>query len=300
MPSRVLGRNPRYLGAKAPRSVDAPAPTESTHAVPARRAWVSFSRLLPACHRHRTTRIPLGNGLGVYDNPGDTRDMMMTQANAKPVVLPVEFSGVVADVSLIFQRLQGVQRQTYRRRDPGAICGKVWQLIQLLQSATTRNTTASGGGTSRVPHQVRPASWLLSGGMTRNLVACHYPERQYPHRRRAPGADAVPHDEPAHAQYRPCAQCPPPMRPGSALVHVPAGPWRAISRGANVTSIETRDGRISGVTYTRDGAVWRVKLPPGPFSSWPCPGAPVRPSVEHTGADGTACNIIKLAPNVGG
>ena len=83
----MLERNPRYLGGKA-RSVDAPAPTASTPSCscPASMAF-AFSGLLPACHRHHA-RIPLGNGLSVYDNLVCTQDMMMTQTNAKPVVLP--------------------------------------------------------------------------------------------------------------------------------------------------------------------------------------------------------------------
>ena len=71
-----------------------------------------------------------------------------------------------------------------------------------------------------------------------------------------------------------------------------------ISAGANVTSIETRNGCISGVTYTRNGAVMRAGCP-RTISSWPCHW-----SARPTWCPKTCwhwhrrCNIIKLAPNV--
>ena len=295
----VLERNPRYLGGKA-RSVDAPGTNgiDPKLFLPGEHGF----RFFPGYYQHVTDtmrRIPLGNGLSVYDNLVCTQDMMMTQTNAKPVVLPVNFPASLRDVSLIFK---GFKEFSTELTDAEIECyaGKVWQLMTSCSKRYDEEyDSVSWWDFTESSTKSEAYQRLLSSGMTRSLVACRAQNAST----RTCGAHLV------QMLYR---MMNPLTRNTDRVLNAPTNeawldPWYTyladrgvqFQRGANVTSIETRNGCISGVTYTRNGAVMRAGCPQDHFIlAVPLERAANLVSEDMLVLAPALGNIIKLAPNV--
>lgn len=295
----VFERNPRYLGGKA-RSVDAPGTNgiDPHLFLPGEHGF----RFFPGYYQHVTDtmqRIPLGNGLSVYDNLVCTQDMMMAQANAKPVVLPVNFPASFRDVALIFE---GFKEFSSDLTDAEIECyaGKVWQLMTSCSKRYDEEyDSVSWWDFTESRTKSEAYQRLLSGGMTRSLVACRAQNAST----RTCGAHLV------QMLYR---MMNPITRNTDRVLNAPTNeawlyPWytylagRGVQfhRGVNITGIETGSDRISGVTYTRDGVLTRAGCPEDHFIlAVPLERAANLVSEEMLVLAPALRNIIKLAPNV--
>jgi uncharacterized protein with NAD-binding domain and iron-sulfur cluster len=295
----VFERNPCYVGGKA-RSVDAPGTNKIDPKLylPGEHGF----RFFPGFYHHVTDtmkRIPVGAGRSAFDNLVATENMMMTQSDAKPIVLPVDFPTSFKEIEEFFRGFQTFSAEL-SDEEIEFFSGKIWQLMtSCKQRFADEYDNISWWDYTESATKSEAYQRLLSGGLTRSLVAC----------------------QAQNASTRTCGaillqmlymMMDPFTRDTDRVFNAPTNeawlnPWYdyltrkgvKYHHGTVVTSIQTKDGRISGVTYEKDGDVGHG----GAAGDYYLLAVPVERaanlmSEEVLALDPSLKNIIKLAPNV--
>jgi len=129
----VFERNPDYVGGKA-RSVDVP---ESDQTVPGRYLPGEHGfRFFPGFYAHVTDtmkRIPMGAGVSVMDNLVSTLTVLISQAENKPILVPVNFPRSLKDVKQLFSGFQAMSEEL-SEDDIAYFSGRVWRLMTSCQA----------------------------------------------------------------------------------------------------------------------------------------------------------------------
>ncbi len=295
----VYERNSTYLGGKA-RSIDAPGTNliDPGLYLPGEHGF----RFFPGYYRHVTDtmqRIPVGGGRSAFDNLVSTEDMMMTQSTALPVVLPVNFPCSLEDVANIFAGYQEFHSEL-TKEEIDCYAGKVWQLMTSCEQRYTEEyDSISWWDFTESRTKSESYQRLLSGGMTRSLVACR-------------AQNASTRTCGAHLVQMLYMMMDPFSRTTDRVLNAPTNeawlhPWRdyladrgvRFHQGVNVAALQTANGRLSGLTYERQGDTVRV----GTDADYFLLAVPVERAANLISEDMLTLapalkNIIKLAPNV--
>ncbi len=295
----IFERNPSYVGGKA-RSVDAPGTNQLDPALflPGEHGF----RFFPGFYKHVTDtmkRIPVGPGKSAFDNLVSTENMMMTQAGAQPMVMPVNFPTSIEGVKEIFRSFQTVASEL-SDKEIEFFAGKIWQLMTSCKDRYTQEYDAISWWDFTESDRMSSAyQRLLSGGLTRSLVAC----KAQTGSTRTCGTillqllylmmDPVAHDT-------------------DRVFNAPTndawlGPWLAhlqahgvvYHRGVEVTALRTQGGKISGIQYQQDGR----SASAGGADDWYVLATPIERAAnlineDMLKIDAGLKNIITLAPNV--
>ena len=295
----IFERNPRYVGGKA-RSVDAPGTNKIDPALflPGEHGF----RFFPGFYKHVTDtmkRIPVGAGRSAFDNLVATENMMMAQSNAGPIVLPVDFPTSFREIEEFFKGFQTFSAEL-SDEEISFFSGKIWQLMtSCKQRFADEYDNISWWDYTESATKSDAYQRLLSGGLTRSLVAC----------------------QAQNASTRTCGaillqmlymMMDPFTRDTDRVFNAPTNeawlnPWYdyltrkgvKYHHGTVVTSIQTKDGRISGITYDKDGNAGHGGAPGDYYLlAVPVERAANLMSEEVLALDPSLKNIIKLAPNV--
>lgn len=295
----IFERNPRYVGGKA-RSVDAPGTNKIDPALflPGEHGF----RFFPGFYKHVTDtmkRIPVGAGRSAFDNLVATENMMMAQSNAGPIVLPVDFPTSFREIEEFFKGFQTFSAEL-SDEEISFFSGKIWQLMtSCKQRFADEYDNISWWDYTESATKSDAYQRLLSGGLTRSLVAC----------------------QAQNASTRTCGaillqmlymMMDPFTRDTDRVFNAPTNeawlnPWYdyltrkgvKYHHGTVVTSIQTKDGRISGITYDKDGNAGHGGTPGDYYLlAVPVERAANLMSEEVLALDPSLKNIIKLAPNV--
>ena len=295
----VFERNPVYVGGKA-RSVDAPG-TNQTHPALFLPGEHGF-RFFPGFYRHVTDtmkRIPVGAGKSAFDNLVSTDTMMMTQAGAQPMVMPVNFPDSLQGVMEMFKSFKTLSEEL----SDGEIeffVGKIWQLMTSCQARYTEEYDAiSWWDFTESSRMSASYQRLLSGGLTRSLVAC----KAQTGSTRTCGTILL---QLLYLMMDPLSHN------TDRVFNAPTNdawltPWMAYlesrgvvyHRGVQVTALHTEAGRISGITYDQDGSSHRAGSAQDCYVlATPIERAANLISEDMLQIDAGLANIIRLAPNV--
>ena len=295
----IFERNPRYVGGKA-RSVDAPGTNQIDPKLflPGEHGF----RFFPGFYKHVTDtmkRIPVRNGDSVFDNLVVTETMMMTQSNAKPIVIPVDFPTSLKEIEEFYKGFKAFNAEL---TDDEIIffSGKIWQLMtSCRQRFADEYDNISWWDYTESATKSTAYQRLLSGGLTRSLVACQAQMAST----RTCGAILL---QMLYMMMDPFT------RDTDRVFNAPTNdawlnPWYdyltrkgvKYHHGTGVTSIQTKNGRISGITYEKDGeAKHRGSAGDYYLLAVPVERAANLMSEEVLALDPSLKNIIKLAPNV--
>ena len=295
----IYERNPKYVGGKA-RSVDVPGSNtlDPQLFLPGEHGF----RFFPGFYKHVTDtmkRIPVGDGDSAFDNLVTTQDMMMAQSNAQPIVLPVDFPTSLKEVEQLFAAFQEFNAEL-STEEIACFSGKIWQLMTSCRERFTAEYDSiswwdfTESGSKSLAYQR-----LLSGGLTRSLVACQAQTAST----RTCGAILL------QLLY---LMMDPFTRDTDRVFNAPTNdawltPWYdyligegvAYHHGAMVTGIQTEGGKISGITFEKDGVAGET----GTSADFYLLAAPVERAANLLNEailqlDPSLKNIIKLAPNV--
>jgi len=295
----IFERNPRYVGGKA-RSVDAPGTNKIDPKLflPGEHGF----RFFPGFYRHVTDtmkRIPVGGGRSAFDNLVVTENMMMTQADAKAIVIPVDFPTSFKEIEEFFKGFQTFSAEL-SDEEINFFSGKIWQLMtSCKQRFADEYDNISWWDYTEAGSKSADYQRLLAGGLTRSLVACQAQMAST----RTCGAILL---QMLYMMMDPFT------RDTDRVFNAPTNeawlnPWYKYltgkgvkyHHGTSVTSIQTKDGRISGVTYEKDGDVGHGGAPGDYYLlAVPVERAANLMSEEVLALDPSLKNIIKLAPNV--
>lgn len=295
----IFERNPRYVGGKA-RSVDAPGTNKIDPALflPGEHGF----RFFPGFYKHVTDtmkRIPVGDDRSAFDNLVVTENMMMAQSNAKPIVIPVDFPTSLKEIEEFFKGFQAFSAEL-SDEEISFFSGKIWQLMTSCSKRfADEYDNISWWDYTESATKSAAYQRLLSGGLTRSLVACQAQTAST----RTCGAILL---QMLYMMMDPFT------RDTDRVFNAPTNeawlnPWYdyltgegvKYHHGTVVTSIQTKDGRISGVTYEKDGDVGHWGTPADYYLlAVPVERAANLMSEEVLALDPSLKNIIKLAPNV--
>ena len=295
----VFERNPTYVGGKA-RSVDAPGTNQIDPALflPGEHGF----RFFPGFYKHVTDtmkRITVGPGKTVYDNLVSTENMMMTQAGAQPMVMPVNFPTSLDGVKQIFRSFQTVAAEL-SDDEIEFFAGKIWQLMTSCKDRYTEEYDAISWWDFTESDRMSSAyQRLLSGGLTRSLVAC----KAQTGSTRTCGTILL---QLLYLMMDPLSHN------TDRVFNAPTnlawlGPWMAhlqargvvYHQGAEVTALQTQNGKICGIHYEQDGQ----SAVAGTAGDWYVLATPIERAANLINEDMMAiapelANIILLAPNV--
>ncbi len=295
----IFERNPRYVGGKA-RSVDAPGTNkiDPTLFLPGEHGF----RFFPGFYKHVTDtmkRIPVGDDRSAFDNLVVTENVMLAQSDAKPIVIPVDFPTSLREIEQFFKGFQAFSAEL-SDEEIRFFSGKIWQLMtSCKQRFADEYDNISWWDYTEAGTKSAAYQRLLAGGLTRSLVAC----RAQVASTRTCGAILL------QLLYM---MMDPFTRDTDRVFNAPTNeawlnPWyNYLTRkgvkyhhGTDVASIQTKNGRISGVTYKKDGDVGHG----GAQADYYLLAVPIERaanliSKELLALDPSLRNIIKLAPNV--
>ena len=295
----VFERNPVYVGGKA-RSVDAPGTNilDKSLFLPGEHGF----RFFPGFYKHVTDtmkRIPVGNGRSAFDNLVSTDTMMMTQAGAQPMIMPVNFPDSLQGLTEMFQSFKTVSSEL-ADGEIEFFVGKIWQLMTSCKARYTEEYDAISWWDFTESARMSPAyQRLLSGGLTRSLVAC----KAQTGSTRTCGTillqllylmmDPASHDTdrvfnaPTNDAWL------------TPWIHYLESRGVVYHRGVQVTALHTQGGRISGISYTQDGIQHVVGSRQHSYVlATPIERAANLISEDMLQIDASLANIIRLAPNV--
>ena len=295
----VFERNPRYVGGKA-RSVDAPGTNQIDPKLylPGEHGF----RFFPGFYRHVTDtmkRIPVGDGKSAFDNLVVTENMMMAQSDAQPIVLPVDFPTSLKEIEEFFKGFQAFSAEL-SDEEIAFFSQKIWQLMtSCSQRFTDEYDNISWWDYTESATKSAAYQRLLSGGLTRSLVACQAQTAST----RTCGAILL------QLLY---LMMDPFTRNTDRVFNAPTNeawldPWYdyllskgvKYNHGTGVTGIHTKNGHISGITFEKDGDVGHRGTPGDYYLlAVPVERAANLMSEEVLALDPSLKNIIKLAPNV--
>lgn len=295
----IFERNPRYVGGKA-RSVDAPGTNkiDPTLFLPGEHGF----RFFPGFYRHVTDtmkRIPVGDGRSAFDNLVVTENVMMAQSNAKPIVIPVDFPTSLREIEEFFKGFQAFSEEL-SDEEISFFSGKIWQLMTSCNKRfADEYDSISWWDYTEAGSKSAAYQRLLASGLTRSLVACQAQMSST----RTCGAIML---QMLYMMMDPFT------RDTDRVFNAPTNdawlnPWYnyltgkgvKYRHGTAVTSIQTKDGRISGVTYEKNGDVGHGGAPGDYYLlAVPVERAANLMSEEVLALDPSLKNIIKLAPNV--
>lgn len=295
----IFERNPKYVGGKA-RSVDAPGTNtiDPQLFLPGEHGF----RFFPGFYKHVTDtmkRIPVGDDKSAFDNLVTTENMMMAQSDAKPIVLPVDFPASLKDVEEIFKGFQEFSSEL-SMEEIEFFAGKIWQLMTSCSKRFAEEyDSVSWWDFTESASKSAAYQRLLSGGLTRSLVAC---QAQLASTRTC-GAILL---QMLYMMMDPFT------RDTDRVFNAPTNdawmnPWHdyltsqgvEYHKGVNVTRLEIDNGKICGITFERDGAPGKN----GASADYYLLAVPVERaanllSEEMLAVDPSLKNVIKLAPNV--
>ncbi|MES2950765.1 MAG: FAD-dependent oxidoreductase [Pseudomonadota bacterium] len=295
----VFERNPKYVGGKA-RSVDAPGTNKIDPALflPGEHGF----RFFPGFYKHVTDtmkRIPVGDDKSAFDNLVVTETMMMAQSDAKPIVLPVDFPTSLKEIEEFFKGFQAFNAEL-SDEEIAFFSGKMWQLMtSCSQRFADEYDSISWWDYTEAATKSEAYQRLLSGGLTRSLVACQAQTAST----RTCGAILL---QMLYMMMDPFT------RDTDRVFNAPTNdawlnPWYdylvdkgvKYHHGTVVSSIQTKDGRISGITFEKDGDVGHRGSPDEYYLlAVPVERAANLMSEDILKLDPSLKNIIKLAPNV--
>ena len=295
----IYERNPKYVGGKA-RSVDAPGTNKIDPQLflPGEHGF----RFFPGFYKHVTDtmkRIPVGDDQTALDNLVMTDTMMMAQSDAKPIILPVDFPTSLKEIEEFFKGFQAFSSEL-TTEEIEFFSGKIWQLMTSC-SKRFEDEYDSISWWDFTESATKSAAYqrLLSGGLTRSLVAC----------------------QAQLASTRTCGSIllqmfymmmDPFTRDTDRVFNAPTNlawlnPWHDYlvskgvnyHRGANVTALHTLNGRISGIRFEKDGVPGSADVCADFYlMAVPVERAANLISEDMLKVDPSLKNIIKLSPNV--
>ncbi len=295
----VYERNTTYVGGKA-RSVNAPGTNsiDPSLFLPGEHGF----RFFPGFYQHVTDtmkRIPVGHGKSAFDNLLTTENMMMAQANAQPIVLPVDFPTSLNGIIEFFKGFQAFSTEL-STEEIEFFSGKIWQLMTSCSKRFSEEyDSISWWDYTESATKSAAYQRLLSGGLTRSLVACQAQMAST----RTCGAILL------QMMYM---MMDPFTRNTDRVFNAPTNdawlnPWLAYLKskgvvyhqGAAVTALQTTDGKISGIAFEQDGKPGQA----GTADDYYLLAVPVERaanliSEDMLKLDPSLQNIIKLAPNV--
>ncbi|MEO7108486.1 MAG: FAD-dependent oxidoreductase [Rhodoferax sp.] len=295
----IYERNPKYVGGKA-RSVDAPGTNKIDPQLflPGEHGF----RFFPGFYKHVTDtmkRIPVGDEQTAYDKLVVTDTMMMAQSDAKPVILPVDFPTSLKEIEEFFKGFQAFSSEL-TTQEIEFFSGKIWQLMTSCSKRFAEEyDSISWWDYTESASKSAAYQRLLSGGLTRSLVAC----------------------QAQLASTRTCGSVllqmfymmmDPFTRDTDRVFNAPTNlawlnPWHdyllskgvKYHRGASVTAIQTQSGSISGISFEKDGLPGSAQASADYYLlAVPVERAANLISEDMLTADPSLKNIIKLAPNV--
>jgi len=295
----VFERNPTYVGGKA-RSVNAPGTNSIDPALflPGEHGF----RFFPGFYKHVTDtmkRIPVGRGKSAFDNLVSTESMMMAQNNAQPIVLPVDFPTSLKEIEDFFKGFQAFNAELSTQEIEFFSC-KIWQLMTSCSRRFSEEyDSISWWDYTESATKSAAYQRLLSGGLTRSLVAC----------------------QAQLASTRTCGSIllqllylmmDPFTRDTDRVFNAPTNdawltPWYdylasqgvVYHKGANVTGIQTSNGKITGISFVQNGKASQAGTGADYFLlATPIERAANLISEDMLQMDPSLKSIIKLAPNV--
>lgn len=295
----VFERNPDYVGGKA-RSVDVPG---SDQTVPGRYLPGEHGfRFFPGFYAHVTDtmkRIPMGAGVSVMDNLVSTLTVLISQAENKPILVPVNFPRSLKDVKQLFSGFQAMSEEL-SEDDIAYFSGRVWRLMTSCQARFDQEYDSISwwdftGAANRSPAYQK----LLAGGLTRSLVAC----KAHTASTRTGGAIFL---QLIYLMLEAGAQR------TDRVLNGPTNeawltPWHQhllssgvkYQRGTTVTALKVDAGKVAGIEFRRDGsAQTEVARADHYVLAVPVERAATLVNKDLLALDPTLANIIKLAPNV--
>jgi uncharacterized protein with NAD-binding domain and iron-sulfur cluster len=295
----VYERNPKYVGGKA-RSVDAPGTNkiEPQLYLPGEHGF----RFFPGFYKHVTDtmkRIPVGSNKTAFDNLVVTENMMMAQSDAKPIILPVDFPTSLKAIEEFFKGFQQFSSEL-TNEEIEFFSAKIWQLMTSCSKRFSEEyDSISWWDYTESATKSEAYQRLLSGGLTRSLVACKAQTAST----RTCGAILL---QMFYMMMDPFTQ------DTDRVFNAPTNmawldPWYdyLIDKGVNyhrgtvVTAIHTKDGKISGVSFEKDGVAGVVDASADYYLlAVPVERAANLISEDMLKVDPSLKNIIKLAPNV--
>ena len=295
----VFERDPTYVGGKA-RSVDAPGTNQLDPDLflPGEHGF----RFFPGFYKHVTDtmkRIPVGPGKSAFDNLVSTENLMMTQAGAMPIVMPVNFPTSLEDVKDLFKSFKTVVAEL-ADDEIEFFAGKIWQLMTSCEARYTEEYDAiSWWDFTESATKSSAYQRLLSGGLTRSLVAC----KAQTGSARTCGTILL---QLLYLMMDPLVQNTDRVFNGPTN-EAWLDPWMAYleahgvvyHKGVQVTELQMQAGRISGIGYLKDGGSVRA----GAADDWYLLAAPIERAAQLINEDmlqidASLANIIRLAPNV--
>ena len=295
----VYERNTTYVGGKA-RSVNAPGTNSIDPALflPGEHGF----RFFPGFYQHVTDtmkRIPVGHGKSAFDNLVTTENMMMAQANAQPIVLPVDFPTSLKEIEEFFKGFQAFSAEL-STAEIEFFSGKIWQLMTSCSKRFAEEyDSISWWDYTESATKSAAYQRLLSGGLTRSLVACQAQMAST----RTCGAILL---QMLYMMMDPFT------RNTDRVFNAPTNdawlnPWLAYLKskgvvyhqGVTVAAIQTTQGKISGISFETDGKPGHA----GTTADYYLLAVPVERAAnlineDMLKIDPSLQNVIKLAPNV--
>ena len=295
----VYERNTTYVGGKA-RSVNAPGTNSIDPALflPGEHGF----RFFPGFYKHVTDtmkRIPVGKGKSAFDNLVTTENMMMAQANAQPIVLPVDFPTSLKEIEEFFKGFQAFSAEL-STAEIEFFSGKIWQLMTSCSKRFAEEyDSISWWDYTESASKSAAYQRLLSGGLTRSLVACQAQMAST----RTCGAILL---QMLYMMMDPFT------RNTDRVFNAPTNdawlnPWLTYLKskgviyhqGAAVTAIQTTNRKISGISFEKDGKPGQV----GKSADYYLLAVPVERAAnlineDMLKIDPSLQNVINLAPNV--